>query len=371
MSYAQLDSKALEVMRNSHVLVPSPLLMDMDGRFLENRQRLLTDYYAQAGASAVIVGAHTGQFARQDLGLYKAWLQLVNQVIDPFVAEGGMFRMASVGGSQAMEMAGIAREQKQDIVMVAPSAFGERDEIESIKYLKEMAKIIPVLDFYLQPAVGGRIFSPLYWFNSFRVAYGAKAAPFDRKLTDELMHAALRSDRLDQLVMVTGNDDNIVGDLIKTWTHPDYPGRSLRIAAGLLGHFATDTHAAVKLVEFLKRYRDDPETENPYPVGADTLANQVTLMNFALFDTMRIENKPPYENCVYGVHHRLSQLGLIPKDTDIRWMPKDESQSLRIETGRPNLDDEIKIIYDNMPHLTDNEFVRGILPELREKYGVE
>ena len=94
-------------------------------------------------------------------------------------------------------------------------------------------------------------------------------------------------------------------------------------------------------------------------------------MNFVLFDTARLENKAPYENSVYGVHHRLYQLGLLPKDTDIRWTPKDETQNLRIESGRPNLDNEIKIVYDNMPHLTDDEFVKGILPELKEKYGVE
>lgn len=371
MDFAKLSDKALKIMRNSHVLVPSPLLMDSNGIFLEKYQQLLTDYYCQSGASAVIAGAHTGQFARQDLGLYKSWLQLVNDVIDPFVAEGKMFRMAAVGGSQAMQMAEIAREQKQDIVMVAPSAFGDRDEIESIKYLKDMARIIPVIDFYLQPAVGGKVFSPLYWLNSFDVAYGAKSAPFNRELTDELMHAAMRSDRLDQLVMVTGNDDNIVGDLIKTWRHPDYPERFLRMTAGLLGHFATDTHAAVELVDFLKCYRDDPKIENPYPVDVDTLANQVTFMNFVLFDTICIENKPPYENCVYGVHHRLYQLGLIPESTDIRWIPKDKNQETRIEAGRPNLDNEIKSVYDSMPHLTDDKFVEQILPELREKYGVE
>ncbi len=368
MSYAKLDSKTLGIMKNSHVLVPSPLIMSPDGEFLEKHQRLLTDYYAQAGASAVIAGAHTGQFARQDLGLYKAWLQLVNEVIDPFVAEGRMFRMAAVGGTQAMEMAQIARDQKQDIVMVAPSAFGERDEIGSMRRLKEMAEIVPVLDFYLQPAVGGKLFSPLYWFNSFDVAYGAKAAPFNRELTDELMHAALRCDRLDQLVMVTGNDDNIVGDLLRTWEHSDYPERSLRMTAGLLGHFATDTRATVELVRFLKRYRDDPEIENPYPVDVDTLANQVTFMNFVLFDTVKLENKAPYENCVYGVHHRLHQLGLIPQDTGICWTSGDET---RIEVGRPNLDNEIKMVYDNIPHLTDDEFVGKILPELKEKYGVE
>jgi len=371
MSYAEIDGKVLEIMRNSHVLVPSPLIMGPDGEFLEKYQRLLTEYYAQAGASAVIVGAHTGQFARQDLDLYKAWLKLVNQVIDPFVAAGKMFRMASVGGPRAMEMAKIAQEQNQDIVMVAPSAFGERDEIESVKYLREMAEVIPVLDFYLQPAVGGKVFSPLYWFNTFDFAYGAKAAPFNRELTDDLMYAALRSHRLAQLFMVTGNDDNIVRDLIRTWKHPDYPGGSLRMTAGLLGHFATDTHAAVKMVSFLKRYRDDPEVENPYPVDVDTLAEQVTFMNFVLFDTIRHENKAPYENCVYGVHCRLSQLGLVPKDTDILWIPKDESQKVRIEDGRSNLCDEIRIVYDNMPHLTDDDFVRGILPALREKYGLD
>ena len=124
MPYAQLDKKVLKLLKKSDVLVPSPLIMSRDGKFLENYQRKLTEYYALAGANAVIPGAHTGQFARQDLGLYRTWLELVNEVIDPFVARGEMFRMASVGGPNAMKMAQIAKEQKQDIVMVAPSAFG-------------------------------------------------------------------------------------------------------------------------------------------------------------------------------------------------------------------------------------------------------
>jgi hypothetical protein len=183
------------------------------------------------------------------------------------------------------------------------------------------------------------------------------------------MYAALRSDRFDQLVMVTGNDDNIVDDFLRSWELPDYPGRTLQITAGLLGHFATDTHAAVKLVQFLKRYRENPETENPYPVDVKTLAAQVTFMNFVLFDNIKFEDKPPFENCVYGVHYRLSQLGLIPNKTDIRWsLGKSE---FRVEAGRPNIENEIRIAYDNITHLTDNKFVGKILPELKAKYGVE
>ena len=73
MGYAKLSPKAHKIMRESDVLVPSPLLIDGNGNFMEKYQMLLTEYYARAGASAVIVGAHTGQFARQDLRLYM-WL---------------------------------------------------------------------------------------------------------------------------------------------------------------------------------------------------------------------------------------------------------------------------------------------------------
>ena len=185
------------------------------------------------------------------------------------------------------------------------------------------------------------------------------------------MLAALRSDRYDQLVMVTGNDDNIVDDFLKTWVHTDYPDRKLQFTAGLLGHFATDTHAAVELVRFLKRYREDRTVENPYPVGVEMLAEQVTFMNFVLFDTIAYAHKPPYQNCVYGVHRRLCDLGLIPEDMDIRWTLKGGSTEVRIENGRHGIDSEIRIVYGNMPHLTDDEFVETILPALKEKYGVD
>ncbi len=351
-------------MKNSAVWVPSPLLMGpgRKGKFLEKWQRLLTEYYARAGASVIVIGAHTGQFCREDTGLYRVWLQLVNETIASRVAGGRMFRMATVGGPRAMKMAKIAREENQDLVMVAPTAFRGLSEKAAIKYLRAMAETIPVFGFYLQEAAGGRNLSGRFWNELFEFAAGAKAAPFDRKKTDELMEAAVKSPRWRELVIVTGNDDYIVGDLLGEWKHPQEKGRSLRMTAGMLGHFATDTRSAVMMVRKLKAGREKPRGFNPNLVK---LAADVTDMNRALFDDKDLPGSPRFQNAVYGVHYRLSRLELAPAGTGIVWADG------RIETGRPGLEKEIDAAYKLRPRLTDDRFVRRILSELKEKYGLD
>lgn len=380
MDFATLDGKVLDIMRNSHVWVPSPLAMSpgKEGILLEKWQKLLTDYYCRAGAATVIAGAHTGQFARYDLGLYAAWLQLVNEVTQPWVDSGKMFRMAAVGGPKAIEMAKIAKEQGQDIVMVAPSAIrgyfyslGNPDEDGAIEYLKEMAATIPVFGFYLQTAVGGIPLEKSFWHKLFDFAYGAKAAPFDRYKTDDVMIAAVECDRWDELVLATGNDDFIVGDLLNRWKFKD---RELYFTAGLLGHFATDTFSANNLVAYLKSRRAsyqqqlaaDPSCQDPEIIQ---LAADVTDMNRALFDDKHLPNKMPFDYSVRGVHHRLWRLGLMPMQTGIVWPDG------RVEEERPGLGHEIGVAYNatiflSRERLVDDNFVLGVLPQLKQKYKV-
>lgn len=374
MPFAKLSPDTLNKLRASDVLVPCPLMVDEKGRMLVDRQEILTRYYIEAGASAVVPGAHTGQFARGDLELYEQWLGLVVRVQDRFGDSARMLRMAAVGGAKGFEMLRLAKAAGFEIAMVAPTALVDEkgrplDEKDSLAMFREMAGIMPVYGFYLQRAVGGRDFSPEFWEGLFEFAWGAKAAPFDRARTDDLMNAAARSPRAHELVMATGNDDFIVGDFLRAWESPEKPGHKLWITIGLLGHFACDTRAAVQLVRRLKQYREALEQGRGDTImtrdQVAALAAEVTAMNWTLFDTMELPGSPPFENSVHGVHYRLRRLGVIGGETtDIRWFGADGA--VRVENGRPGLDREIDLAYGPRPHLTDEAFVTA---ELIEKWS--
>jgi len=365
MPFAKLSPATLSKMKQADVLVPCPLMLDEKGRMLTAQQECLTRYYIEAGAAAVVPGTHTGQFARGSLELYAQWLELVSRVQACHGDRERMFRMAAVGGPKGFEMLRLAKEAGFEVVMVAPTALVDSagrplDESDSLALLREMAAIVPVFGFYLQRAVGGRDFSPSFWEGFFEFSAGAKTAPFDRGRTDDLMIAAVRSGRTDELVMATGNDDYIVGDLARAWVHPEKPDIRLRITAGLLGHFASETHAAVNLVRRIKQWRELEDRGR----GAEALTSaqlielsaDVTAMNWAVFDTMDLPGSPPFENSVYGIHYRLRRLGVIyEKITDIRWFGP--GGAVRVECGRPGLEREIDLAYGARPHLTDDAFV--------------
>ncbi|MBW7995520.1 MAG: hypothetical protein FVQ81_02890 [Candidatus Glassbacteria bacterium] len=362
MSRAVLSPDVLEIMRAADVMVPAPLAVDSSGSLLESQQKLLTRYYLEAGAATVVPGTHTGQFSRGDLDLYRRWLELNAEMIDTWGDSSSTFKMAAVGGSIAFDMLRAAAEANYDLVMVAPTSFVTADgkamsEQDSLQLLAEMAEVAPLYGFYLQKAVGGREYSADFWSGMFEIAYGSKAAPFSRAKTDVMMHAAVTSQRLDELVMVTGNDDYIVGDLLKTWYDPEDKSRSLRFSAGLLGHFASDTRAAVRMVRRVKKHRDDDHPAgDPWPGEAMVeLAGAVSAMNYAVFDTAELPGSPPFECCVIGVEYRLRKLGLMFEETDIRWLGPDDT--VRLETGRPGLWHEIDIAYSARPELTDDDWL--------------
>ncbi len=363
MSYRKLPDNILAKLKNSNALIPATLMIDSKKTFLEDWQRLQTRYWIASGADTVIPAAHSGQFSLGDLGLYDRWLKLNKEVITGF-GGNNMFLMAAASGAIAKDQAETAAKNGYDLLIVAPTAFKGMDEDKAIRYMQEIAEIIPVYGFYLQSAVGGRVFSQDFWKALFEFSYGAKAAPFDRELTDSLMHAAVQSGRIDELVMVTGNDDFIVGDLLSRWIHPNKNNIDIEFSAGLLGHFCTDTNAHVKLVKFLKDYRKNKNTKNPFPVSVEELAADVTAMNFVLFDSAGLKNSPAFENAVWGTEIRQAALGLAPDNRYITW------QDGRIENGRPGLEKEIQLEYNARPYLTDDQFVKENLSQWKKDIGM-
>lgn len=375
MPLAKISKEVHTKLSKADVLVPAPLMIDRDGKILADQQKLVTLYYLESGVSSVIVGAHTGQFARANIDLYRQWLEITAEVIDNFADHGKVFKMAAIGGPVAGKMLEVARASGYELAMVAPTSLKDGSgnylsEKDGLQVLREFAEILPLYGFYLQQAVGGRDFSQDFWSEYLEFAAGAKAAPFDRKKTDDMMRAAAASPRLDELVMATGNDDHIVGDFLLEWENPADKNARARFDIGLLGHFASDTRASVNLIRKLKKFRqvDNIESGSAAATEVRQLAADVTAMNHAVFDTAALPGSPAFENCVYGVHYRLLKLGLTKDINDIRWTRPDGS--VRLENGRPGLDREIDINYDNRPHLTDNEFVSANLAEWKNKLGL-
>ncbi len=352
MAFVQLPAEKLRAMRRGGVWVPSPLALDARRKMLEDWQRLLTLYYVRSGAKAVIPGAHTGEFAGGDLELYRRWLEIVAETVRQ---HGGrdVFLMAAVGGEQARAQAEAAARNGYDIVMVAPTAFAGADDRGVVGILEDVASVIPVFGFELQRAVAGsRQYSLELWLDVFRIAYGAKGASFDTYRSQLMLEAAARSPRREELVLVTGNDDRIVADLGGRFPFR-VEGRQvvMRYRAGLLGHFATDTHAAAGWASAVMAARDGAAWT--LPVGEKELAHLVNVCNGALFDALG-----GFENSVWGVKCRLAQLGLLPAPYCFH------------ESGRPGQADAIRAAYAAHPLLNDDEYLAGRLDEMKGEVGV-
>jgi dihydrodipicolinate synthase/N-acetylneuraminate lyase len=196
------------------------------------------------------------------------------------------------GREQAVREAELARSLRYDAGLVSLAALRDASEDELIDHCRAVASIIPVVGFYLQPAVGGRILPYSFWrrFAEIRDVVAIKIAPFNRYQTVDVIRAVAESGRAGEIALYTGNDDNIVADLA---TEFDFGGRRLRIVGGLLGHWAVWTHHAVTLLQ----------DAGPEPL---TLGAQVTDANAAIFDAAN-----QFRGCIPGIHEVLRRQGLL------------------------------------------------------------
>ena len=352
MKRASLPPEAFARMRAGGVWVPSSLALDAQHRMMEDWQRLLTLYYLRSGARAVIPGAHTGEFAGGDLALYDRWLALVAEVTRGCGGPGA-FLMAAVGGPQFRAQAELAARHGYDVVMVAPTAFAGLSDEGVCAAFRDIASVIPTFGFELQRIVpGSREFPASLWDGIFAVTCGAKGASFDTYRSQRMLEAAARSSRRAELVLATGNDDRIVHDLAGLFPfHVEGRQVVMRYSAGLLGHFATDTHAAAQWAAAVMAARDGAAWT--LPVTQPALAHLVSMCNGALFDALH-----GFENSVWGVKVRLTQLGLMPAPHCFH------------ETGRAGLPEAIRAAYGAHPVLNDDQFVAERLDEWKREVGM-
>jgi dihydrodipicolinate synthase/N-acetylneuraminate lyase len=323
------------------VIPAHPLALTSARKLDERRQRALTRYYLAAGAGGVAVGVHTTQFAIRDpkIGLYQPVLELAIEE----TAKADILKIAGVCGPtrQAAKEAELARDLGYDAVLLSMGGLNELSVEQLVDHAEAVAEIVPVMGFYLQPSVGGRQLPYEFWrdFAKIENVVAIKVAPFNRYQTIQVLRGLIDSGRAREISLYTGNDDNILIDLLTRW---NFGGQTLRIVGGLLGHWAVWTSKAVEHLALAKK------EDLKLPIELLTLAQQITDANSAFFDPSH-----SFAGCIPGIHEVLRRQGFL----DGIWC-LDESEALS-----PGQSAEIDRVYEAYPHLSDDSFVRAHLDE--------
>ncbi|MDF2685358.1 MAG: dihydrodipicolinate synthase family protein [Clostridia bacterium] len=340
-----LNKKPLDILKEGTVIPATPLALDENRSFDEVMQRRLIRYYLSAGVGGIATAVHTTQFEIRlpQYNLYKTVLSVVIDEIKRFEQANNktIVKIAGACGdsAQALKEAEYARKLGYDAVLLNPGGLKDKSEAYMLERTKEVSSIIPVIGFYLQPSVGGRIFSFDYWEKLCEIenVIAIKLAPFNRYQTLEAVRAAAFSSR--DIALYTGNDDNIIIDLLNEY---EFEKNGIiykkKFVGGLLGHWAVWTNTAVKLFEKIKKEGLTPEML--------ILSNQITDCNSAFFDAAN-----NFKGCIAGLHEVLRRQGLLK---GIWCLNKEETLS----EGQL---EEIDRVYKMYPHLNDDEFVRRFL----------
>ncbi|MEJ1238350.1 dihydrodipicolinate synthase family protein [Chryseolinea sp. T2] len=309
MSYPSLLPSHAELLKEGTVIPAHPLALTNERKLDERRQKLLTQYYIASGAGGVAVGVHTTQFEirKPEINLLGSVLQLAADQIRDSNPQRPFLKVAGIVGTttQALKEAELALKHGYHLGLVSMGGLNDLSESDLIKRLEAISEVIPVFGFYLQPAVGGRLLSYDFWKDAAALPnlYAIKVAAFNRYQTLDVVRAVCASDRRDEIALYTGNDDNIVADLLTTY-RCTVNGKVIekKFVGGLLGHWATWTGAAVELLKRIKSSANDDRSI----AELLTIGIQVTDMNAAIFDPAN-----SFHGCIPGIHEVLRRQGLL------------------------------------------------------------
>lgn len=332
----------LAELRRGCVIPAMPLALTAARKFDPARQAALARYYIDAGAGGIAAGVHTTQFEIRDVGLYAPVLETVARAIDAWT-ERPMVRIAGLVGKtgQAVSEAQIARGAGYHAGLLSLAAFRGAGEDEIVEHCRRIADHLPLVGFYLQPAVGGVVLSPDFWrrFAEIDNVVAIKMAPFNRYRTLDVLRGVVMARAEERISLYTGNDDNIVVDLISPYEiRRGQEKVALRIVGGLLGHWSVWAKGAV---EVLARCQGEGVDEQLL-----VLNGQVTDCNAAFFDVAN-----DFRGCIAGVHEVLRRQGLL----EGIWC-LNAGETLSAGQGR-----EIDRVYRDYPDLNDDAFVAANL----------
>ncbi len=345
-----LDVHIIDTLRSGCVIPAHPLALKADRRLDERRQKALTRYYLASGAGGLAVGVHTTGFAIHDpkIGLYQPVLELAGETAQQFAASTGCSEPIMIAGvvgdtNNAVKEARLARDLGYHLGLLCLTALRGKSIDELVDHARQVAQIIPIMGFYLQEVISQMVLPIEFWLKFVEVpnVLAIKIAPFNRYQTLDVLEAVAHSGRADEIALYTGNDDNIILDLLTRYEFR-VEGRMvwLDIVGGLLGQWACWTRRAVEYLTRIKRIR---QTKAEIPQEILTLASQLTLANKAIFDA---DNH--FAGCIPGISYVLKQQGLLKELITLN--PHEQ-----LSPGQAAKIDKIRRDY---PHLTDDDFVR-------------
>lgn len=351
MEIDQLPKQLLQNIKKGIVIPAIPLALDSERNFDAVHQKALLRYYIDSGAGGLAVGVHTTQFEIRDeqVGLFEPVLKFASEVIDEYCEVQNVdsfFKVAGVCGKteQAAAEAIFALEAGYHACLLSLSAFAGESNESMLSHCKAIAQIMPIVGFYLQPAVGGKVLSYDFWrkFAEIDNVIAIKMAPFNRYQSLDVVRAVCDAGREKDITLYTGNDDNILVDLLTEYKIQTPSGvKSVRIAGGLLGHWAVWTKGAVELLD---QVHGLVASNAPVPVEMLTLAIEITDSNAAFFDSAN-----SFAGCIPGIHEVLRRQGLLAGN----WCINPEEV---LSVGQK---EEIDRVYESYPHLNDDEFVKA------------
>jgi hypothetical protein len=325
----------------------------------EERQGMLTRYYIASGAGGIAVGVHTTQFEIRNEGidLLEPVLKIAAEAITHANLEHPFIKVAGIVGSTdaALKETELALKYGYHLGLVSMGGLSSWSESELIKRVERIADVIPVFGFYLQPAVGGRILSYEFWkdFAAIPNVHAIKVAAFNRYQTLDVVRAVCNSSRKNEIALYTGNDDNIIADLLTPYRFfIDGEIIEKRLVGGLLGHWAVWTKKAVDLFHAIKQCVKDGNN------CAEKLLSDgiiITDMNAAIFDA-----KNSFRGCIAGIHEVLRRQGLLG---GIWCLNSSEKLS-------PGQIEEIDRVCEQYPQFTYDDFVKKFISGEHKLVGV-
>ena len=346
---SDIDPTVLANFRRGTVIPAQPLALDSDRKFSPQYQRATTRYYIDAGAGGIAVGVHSTQFEIRDpkIALFEPVLSETSRFIDEWCAKRGhkILKVAGVCGksAQAVAEAEFAVKSGYDCALVSLAAYADGTVEEMLEHCRIIAGILPIIGFYLQPSVGGRVLPYEFWrsFAEIDNVLGIKMAPFNRYCTFDVVRAVAESGS--DITLYTGNDDNILVDLLTPYV---INGNTFRIKGGLLGHWCVWTQKAIELLNEIHALIDSGKTD--IPVELLTRNVQITDSNAAFFDPAH-----GFAGCIPGIHEVLRRQGLLLGT----WCLNPN------EVLSPGQSEEIDRVYTAYPNLNDDAFVAANLSE--------
>ena len=343
---ADIPDDSLAVLRRGAVIPAHLLALDANRKLDVRRQRAMTRYYLDAGAGGVAVGVHSTQFAIRDAGLYEPVLALAIETSRDWTPLGGrrpLFMIAGLAGrtEQALREAGTARDLGYHAGLLSLAAMNGASEDDLVAHCRAVARAMPLVGFYLQPAVGGIHLPASFWgrFAEIEAVVAIKIAPFNRYRTLDVIRGVVAARAENRVTLYTGNDDHIVLDLLLPFTVMRHGAPvTVRIKGGLLGHWSVWTKRAVELLERI---------HSALAAGGATaellaLDAQVTDCNSALFDVAH-----DFHGCIAGCHEVLRRQGLLESIACL-----DPYERLSEGQGA-----ELDRVCADYPHLVDDDFV--------------